>query len=266
MKVFPWEYETLSQFYLREARFSNFSHPNIINMFHTEDKQLFNFNNQTVTSSYILMEYAIYGDFLEAVTKYKIPFHDKLLRTYFHQLIESLEYLHSHKAAHLDIKPENLLMSDKYVLKLTDFDLSCMEEDGEVTTKGTKNYRAPEIFSGSCVNPRAADVYSAGIVLFLLKTRGTLPFFEDQQVRGFDMAILKEDDPELFWESHCKLGERYSSFFSEDFKSLFLAMTKFDPEKRATISEVKSSDWYNGEIYTDEELFDFMKGRFDISD
>ena len=263
MKVFPWEHNALSHFYVREARFSNFSHSNLISMFHTEDKELFHYNNQPVTGSYILMEYCQYGDFLGAITKYMIPFHDKLLRTYFHQLIECLEYLHSHKAAHLDIKPENMLVGDDYTLKLTDFDLSCMEEDIEVVTKGTKNYRAPEIFNGTCQDPRAADVYSAGIVLFVLKTRGTFPYFEDKRVHNIDMAVLKEDYPELFFENHCKFGERSASFFSEDFKALFLSMTRFDPEKRATISEVKSSNWYQGEIYTNEELLDFMKGRFD---
>jgi len=263
MKVFPWEYNTLSHFYIREARFSNFEHPNLISMFHTEDKQLFHYQNQDVPGSYILMEYCHNGDFLNAITKHNIPFHDKLLRTYFHQLIDCLEYLHSHKAAHLDIKPENMLFGDDYTLKLTDFDLSCMEEDVEVVTQGTKNYRAPEIFNGSCLDPRAADIYSAGIVLFLLKTRGTLPYFEDKKIHNIDMAVLKEDHPELFFDNHCYFEDRKPSFFSEDFKALFLSMTRFNPEKRATICEIKSSKWYEGEISTNEELFDFMKGRFD---
>jgi len=266
MKVFPYENNAISPFYLREARLFHFSHPNIVSMPHIEDKDFLFHEDEPTTVSYILTEYACYGDFLSAATVYRIPFHDKLLRTYFHQLIEGLEYLHSKGIAHLDIKPENLLMDEDYTLKITDFDLSYMKSDGNVQTRGTKNYRAPEIFNQCCQDPEAADVYSAGIVLFMLKCGGVLPYYEEPPMKGPDLAVMKEDHPEMFWETHCRHGDKLPSFFNEDFRSLFLGMTKFNPEERATISQVKSSKWYNGDIYSRDELREFMKGRFDIID
>jgi len=262
MKVFPYENNSISSYYLREARLFHFQHPSIVSMPHIEDKDFLIHEEEPTTVSYILTEYACYGDFLTAATIHRIPFHDKLLRTYFHQLIEGLEYLHSKGIAHLDIKPENLLIDEDYALKITDFDLSYMKSDGAVQTRGTKNYRAPEIFTQTCQDPEAADVYSAGIVLFMLKCGGSLPYYEEPQ-GNIDLAIMKEDHPQIFWETHCRYGDKLASFFSEDFKSLFMAMVKFDPEQRATISEVKNSKWYNGEVYAPEELQEFMKGRFD---
>jgi serine/threonine protein kinase len=263
MKVFPWENGAISPFYLKEVRFAELKHPNIISIPYFEESQDFLYYNQMTKVSYILMEYASYGDFHRALTKHMIPFHDKLLRTYFHQLIEGLEFMHSTGRTHLDLKPENLLIADDYKLKIADFDFSHMPEDGEIWTRGTKNFRAPEIFSRTCKDPQAADIYSVGIVLFLLKANGTFPYGEDAQTQGPDMISLKEEDPKMFWEYHCEFGERHSSFFSEDFKSLFLAMTKFDPEKRPTIAQIKESKWYNGDIYTNEEFIEFMNGRFD---
>ena len=264
MKVFPWEDNNPSPYYLQEVRFASLHHFNIISIPYFKEKAQFLYDNQYVTVSYIVMEYAQYGDFSNAVNQYMIPFHDKLLRTYFHQLIEGLECFHSNGAAHLDIKPDNLLIADDYTLKIADFDLSYMHEDGQVWTKGTKNFRAPEIFNQQCNDPQAADIYSAGMVLFYLKTRGTLPYVEDSPTHGVDMLLLKDSDPELFWENLCTFGDRHPSFFTEDFKELFQSMMKFDPTERATIEQIKNSKWYQKDTYSTEELADFMKGRFDL--
>lgn len=261
MKVFQWENGAQSPSYRKEVRFGVMNHPNIISISYFQDKERFTYNHQHTTVSYALMEYAKYGDFLTASTKSMIPFHDKLLRTYFHQLIDGLEYLHSKGAAHLDIKPENLLIGDDYKLKIADFDLSYMQQDGQVCTRGTQNFRAPELFNFNCKDPQAADVYSAGIVLFFLKTRGTLPYSEEP-TGGVDLAVLKEDDPQMFWDTHCRWGDMDPTFFSKDFRSLFISMTKFDPSERATIQDIKESNWYQGSVYTSEELIDFLQGRF----
>lgn len=60
------------------------------------------------------MEYAPYGNFSKLMSKAKIYNDEKLTRTYFHQLVEGLEYLHSQDIAHLDLKFCNLLLGDDY--------------------------------------------------------------------------------------------------------------------------------------------------------
>lgn len=51
-------------------------------------------------------------------------FTEKIVRTYFHQLVDALEYLHKSGIAHLDLKPENIALGDKFMLKIMDFELS----------------------------------------------------------------------------------------------------------------------------------------------
>eukprot|EP00330_Aristerostoma_sp_ATCC50986_P001863 CAMPEP_0114576740 /NCGR_PEP_ID=MMETSP0125-20121206/1472_1 /TAXON_ID=485358 ORGANISM="Aristerostoma sp., Strain ATCC 50986" /NCGR_SAMPLE_ID=MMETSP0125 /ASSEMBLY_ACC=CAM_ASM_000245 /LENGTH=113 /DNA_ID=CAMNT_0001765497 /DNA_START=120 /DNA_END=461 /DNA_ORIENTATION=+ len=97
--------------------------------------------------SYILMEYANNGDFQSFLNPKNPQIDEKLSRTYFHQLIAGISYLHSHCIAHLDIKPENLLLGDDLQLKIADFDLAYFEGDEMIKSGGTPCFRAPELIT-----------------------------------------------------------------------------------------------------------------------
>jgi len=90
-----------------------------------------------IEASCIAMEYAPYGDFCDIIASYAIYDDEILIRTFFHHLIEGMKYLHERKISHLDIKLDNLLLGEDFNLKLTDFDLSHIEGDSPVTSKGT---------------------------------------------------------------------------------------------------------------------------------
>ena len=49
------------------------------------------------------------------------------------------------------------------------------------------------------------------------------------------------------------LGKK-EKFYDNDFQKLFVSMTHADPEKRASIKEIKRSKWYNGGVFTNEQL------------
>lgn len=68
-----------------------------------------------------------------------------MARTYFHQLIDAIEFMHDCAVAHLDIKAENLLLDEDYSLKIADFGFS-MKCTHPITRKvGTEGYMSPEI-------------------------------------------------------------------------------------------------------------------------
>lgn len=261
LKAFPWEEDAPSPFFTREVRFSHFSHPNLIRMVYYEYEQEAPTTKRPIKISYILMEHAKYGDFFDVVAYQKVSFHEVLIRTYFNQLLNALEALHSRGAAHLDVKLENLLLSEDFTLKLADFDLSYLPKDSAVQTKGTKHFRAPELINGTCVDPQAADIYSAGIALFLMKT-GSMPYKEGEPINGLDMEKLKVSNPRKFWKKHCEFLGELSTFFSDDFKELFMWMTESNPKERPTINQIRNSGWFNKEIYSDEELFRHMLKNF----
>jgi serine/threonine-protein kinase 11 len=255
LKIFPYEKDQVSPHFINEIRFANLNHTNIIPMIHHEAEFQLKDENQKV--SYILLEYAGFGDFFSLLASHKIPIDDKFVRTYFHQLIEGLEYLHSQGVAHMDIKPENLLIGDDFQLKIADFDLSYRVGDVGFRGKGSKSYCAPEIETNTCKIPEAADIFSVGVFLFVLKSGGSLPMPKHVKYNGLSIYDILQINSNKFWEIHAKTGSS-SIVFDDDFKNLFVWMTKKKPEQRASIQDIKNSRWYNGEVYSSKDLSDYM--------
>ncbi|XP_034562412.1 proto-oncogene serine/threonine-protein kinase mos [Notolabrus celidotus] len=103
---------------------------------------------------------------------------DRWLR-YSVDIVHGLRFLHSHRVAHLDIKPANILVSDEDVCKIADFGCSLKLERGcEVSSisphlshiGGTYTHRAPELLRGEGVSLKA-DIFSFGITLWQMMTR-----------------------------------------------------------------------------------------------
>jgi len=266
LKVYPFEEGKVSKFFLNECHFIDLNHPNIITIYQTQKEKNSVSKGKQSKISYILMEYAPYGDFYDLIITKRIQFDEKLVRTYFHQLIQGLEYLHNRGFAHMDIKPDNILLSEDFELKITDFDLSYYEGDDFLTGRGTPCYRAPElVVESNCPFPQKADIYAAGIFLFVLKTGGKLPHSENILYQDVNLSTLMYEDSQKFWKMHCEINDKPSSFFDDDFKALFSIMTKFNPQERASIAEIKKSKWYNGPIYSKEELKSIMKKKIHMT-
>jgi len=264
MKIFGHRGEKPHPYYKNEMRFASLKHPNIIDIVYCEDEKDTLFRGEMKKVSYILMEYAPYGDFFDFVTKHREDLDEKLTRTYFRQLIDGLEYLHASRVAHLDLKPENLLLGADFNLKICDFDLSHVYGDRKILSKGTRYYRGPEFFKSSSGEPELkspfpSDIYSAGIFLFILKSGGIYPHSENSPLEGIDLVDLMYNNNDEFWKKHCEIQERKMSFYEKDFKELFNGMVRENPEERLTLKEIKQSKWYNGPIYTPTELHKKMK-------
>jgi len=262
MKIFDHQGEKPHPYFKNEIRFANLKHPNVIDIVHYENERDTVDKGALKRVSYILMEYAPHGDFFDFIANNSQHFDEKLIRTFFRQLIDGIEYLHSSGIAHLDLKPENLLLGANYNLKIADFDLSHVKGDAKIFSRGTKNYRGPEFFKSSSVSssdikvPFAADIYSAAIVLFILKSGGMYPHSENIEFEGLNLADLMYKNNAQFWSKHCEIQGRESSFFDRDFRELFNAMVKHNPEDRISIKEIRQTKWYNGAIYTP---FDFER-------
>jgi serine/threonine protein kinase len=256
MKVFSYENEQISKFYLNEIRFSSLKHDNVIKFIRTTDNQRTSHNGQNQQVSYILMELA-HCDFSDIVSCPEFNKDDKLVRTYFKQLIAGLEYLHSDGICHMDIKPENLLLGGDFNLKLTDLDLSCKKDDEKTYGAGSHHFRAPELIERNCKNPEAADIYSAGIMLFMMRL-GHLPYLENEKVRGYDLYNLMFNDPVAFWSATSRLT-RMTRGLGFDFRELFLSMTRMNPCERLTLQDIKKHKWLEGPVYEQEELQSIME-------
>jgi serine/threonine protein kinase len=254
MKVFGFAGNKPHVYFQNEARFSFVNHPNVIRTHHVEPERETISKGCSKKVSYTVMEYAPNGDFFDFVMNNNTNIDDKMIRSYFKQLVEGLEYLHQNGVSHMDLKLENLLVGEDFKLKIADFDLSYIADDNKILSRGTKFYRPPELIQGKCQNTQSADIYSAGIILFTLMTRGMLPHAEDTCVAGVDFAGLLYTQNQEFWNKHCEIQKKDASFFTEDFKNLFNAMVSLNPSDRPSIQQIKESKWYNGPCYTNEEL------------
>lgn len=254
MKLFISEEKADEECYLNEIRFERLSHPNIIRQVYSEQNRKIKCEKSSLRASFILSEFAPHGDFFDFVKENHQHFTDKLIRTFFRQMIDGIEYLHNRNIAHLDLKLENLLVGENFTLKITDFDLSCFASTEKIKSGGTKYYRAPELAKARCKNPLIADIYSAGIILFALKAGGKFPHTENTPYQNVDLLSLLVNKDQEFWTRHCKFQNKPPSFFSSDFKELFEGMVKLRAEERFTIAQIKQSSWYNGDIFSKDEL------------
>jgi serine/threonine protein kinase len=203
------------------------------------------------------MELAPYGDFWNLILNGKLNKDEVLVRTYFKQLIQGLEYLHTNDVFHSDLKPHNLLLGENYILKISDFDHALLEGDCFVTTGGTDSFRAPEIMKGECLSPTAADIYSAGIILFCMRC-GAVPYLEGGLVSGKDVFELMCEKNDLFWKIHKQ------EKLDKDFKKLFMQMVDKNFELRPSISDIKRNKWFQGPTYSEDELKEIMVKNKDV--
>jgi len=258
MKGFSYENGQINPLFMRESRLLSLRHPNILEILDTQPRQRITSDRETI-SSYAIMEFAPYGNFSDLVWNSEFPLEDKLVRTYFHQLLNGVEFLHSQGMAHMNLKLKNVMLGENFVLKISDFKY-CMGDGELLLTKGSKNFRAPELILQNVKNPRAADVYSLAIILFALKS-GILPYIEGKKIQGWEMDNILFSSPDLFWNAHeeIKIG---NVVYDRQFRELFMMMIQKNPQERATIARIKESAWYKGPIYSSKEVILIMSSRF----
>lgn len=262
IKLFPKtkDGKCLQAFTSEQKALANLSHPYILKYHETyNDAIIESEGGKFVEYSAIVMDYISQGDLYSVISRK--PFSEKLARSVFKQMVTVVQYLHSQDLMHLDIKLENFLITPKDGIKLIDFE-ACQKDlkDGTLIAKGTPGYRAPEILTDDLDNPKALDIYSLGIVLFMM-VAGTPPYVE-QQENGewkFDKyyEVLRSDS-QKFWRAH----ERYrmtnddggKKEFSVEFKSFIEAMIDVNPNKRPKIEELRRKAWFQGEVYSVDEL------------
>ena len=137
------------------------------------------------TKIFLVMELCSGGELFEELVRLN-RFSEDQARIYFQQLMDGIEYCHGQNIAHRDLKPENLLLDGTGNLKITDFGLGVMydESQAQYTTCGTPNYVAPEVLTMKGYDPRIADLWSCGVILYIFIS-GTMPFEDDDQSKLF---------------------------------------------------------------------------------
>ena len=207
----------------------------------------------------LVLELATQGELFDYLS-YTGAFHETLARTYFHQLIDAVGYCHSHAIAHRDLKPENLLLDHTFALKVADFGLSnsLITPAGQHrlmhTECGTLAYLAPEVLSRKGYDGTAADVWSCGVVLFIMIA--SFPPFQQPSLNDWWFNKLATGRAHLFWAAHTR-----SAAFSPALQRFLTSLLEVDPAKRMTIARMVEDEWFCGETLSTERLYEEMRKR-----
>ncbi|KAJ3104865.1 SIK kinase 3, partial [Phlyctochytrium bullatum] len=206
----------------REVRIMKLlNHPHIVRLYEVID---------TPKELYLIMEYAAGGevfDYLVAHGRMK----EKDARRHFRQIISAVEYCHNLHIIHRDLKAENLLLDSNMNVKIADFGFSNQFNPGQRlnTWCGSPPYAAPELFQGKEYSGPEVDIWSLGVVLYVLVC-GALPF---------DGSTL----PKL--RARVLAGKFKVPFYmSPDCERLIKKMLVLDPAKRANLEQVKKDPWF----------------------
>ncbi|KYO42826.1 hypothetical protein Y1Q_0016202 [Alligator mississippiensis] len=204
----------------------NLQHPQLIGLLDTFE---------TSTSYVLVLEMADQGRLLDYVVRWGNLTEGKI-RLYLEEILEAIQYLHNCRIAHLDLKPENVLVdqsSAKPTIKLADF--------GDAVQLGTTYYihqllgnpefAAPEIILGNPVS-LTSDVWSIGVLTYVLLS-GVSPFL-DESVEETCLNICRLD---------FSFPDDYFKGVSQKAKDFVCFLLQDDPVKRPSAAVGLQEPW-----------------------
>uniref|UniRef100_A0A8C7Z2A2 non-specific serine/threonine protein kinase n=1 Tax=Oryzias sinensis TaxID=183150 RepID=A0A8C7Z2A2_9TELE len=195
-------------------------HPHIIKLYQVME---------TKNMLYLVTEYAKSGEIFDYLAK-----HGRLseleARRKFWQILSAVEYCHNRNIVHRDLKAENLLLDGHMNIKIADFGFGNFFKQGEplATWCGSPPYAAPEVFEGQQYEGPQLDIWSMGVVLYVLVC-GALPF------DGPSLPVLRQRVLEGRF--------RIPYFMTEDCEHLIRRMLVLDPSKRLSLAQIKEHKW-----------------------
>ena len=207
----------------------NLDHPNIVkyyDYFQEEDYV------------YLMMEF-LEGCTLKQYIQKNENISEDNARIIIKQLLTALSYLHyTCDICHRDVKPENIMFKEKNDinhLKLLDFGLSLdsFESKNHLENCGTLVYMAPELLSLNFKYTKGVDVWSVGIILYMLLMKGKNPFYNKEDKRETIIKNIRNNNV-IFQDGNqvSKMG-----------KDLINKLLKKNPLYRYTIRSALEHPW-----------------------
>ena len=196
------------------------SHKNIIKLYQVMESDSF---------MYIVTEFAAAGEIFDWLVTNKKMTESQAART-FSQILNAVNYCHVNNVVHRDLKAENLLLDHDGNIKLADFGFSNYFSAGQTlrTWCGSPPYAAPELFEGREYDGPKADIWSLGVILYVLVS-GSLPF---------DGATLQDLRVRIM---SCQY--RIPFYLSRDCEHLLRGLLVLQPSKRLSLVQMSQHCW-----------------------
>uniref|UniRef100_A0A7I4Z686 Serine/threonine-protein kinase kin-29 n=1 Tax=Haemonchus contortus TaxID=6289 RepID=A0A7I4Z686_HAECO len=196
------------------------NHPHIVKLYEIM---------RTESFIYIVTQYCSGGELFEILIERGRTAEDEA-RRWFGQIASAVAYLHHKGIVHRDLKAENILLDKNSNIKIIDFGFSNTQAPSQLlrTWCGSPPYAAPELLLGKEYDGLKADIWSLGVILYILVTGG-FPFPGDN-VENLKRAVLS-----------CQMKIPY--WVSVECADLIKKMLVFNPFKRCGINAVMQHRW-----------------------
>ncbi|XP_037362938.1 serine/threonine-protein kinase 17A isoform X1 [Talpa occidentalis] len=192
---------------------------------------------ETPSEIILVLEYAAGGEvFDQCVADREEGFKEKDVQRLLRQILEGVYFLHTHDVVHLDLKPQNILLTSDSPLgdvKIVDFGLSRIMKNNEELREimGTPEYVAPEILSYDPIS-MATDMWSIGVLTYVMLT-GISPFLGNNKQETF-LNIS---------QMNLSYSEEEFDVVSESAIDFIKRLLVQKPEDRATAEECLKHPW-----------------------
>ena len=156
---------------------------------------------ETRNCSVILMEYLQGGELFQYISSKNYRLTEAKCGYFATQILQAVEFIHATNIIHLDLKPENIVLTQKppsntmhykETLKLIDFGIARnlgTRKFISINTCGTLEFISPEVLRSTHASP-ASDMWSVGVILFMMLSGGISPFWDGTE-QGTERAIRR---------------------------------------------------------------------------
>uniref|UniRef100_A0A8C4Z2X5 non-specific serine/threonine protein kinase n=1 Tax=Gadus morhua TaxID=8049 RepID=A0A8C4Z2X5_GADMO len=184
---------------------------------------------ETERMIYLVTEYASGGEIFDHLVAHG-RMAEKDARKKFKQIVAAVHFCHCRNIVHRDLKAENLLLDHNLDIKIADFGFSNLFSRGQLlkTWCGSPPYAAPELFEGKEYDGPKVDIWSLGVVLYVLVC-GALPF-DGSTLQNLRARVLS--------------GKfRIPFFMSTDCEYLIRHMLVLEPSRRLSMEQINKNKW-----------------------
>lgn len=208
---------------------------------------------------YMLFEYVNGGQMLDYIIAHG-RLKEKQARKFGRQIASALDYCHRNSIVHRDLKIENILISKNGDIKIIDFGLSNLYSPRALlkTFCGSLYFAAPELLNARQYTGPEVDVWSFGIVLYVLVC-GKVPF-DDQSMPQLHAKIKRGvvDYPQWLTAGTCLIeltNKASTDIYQTECKSIISRMLVVDPKERASLQEIMNHPWMTKGFNTPPENY-----------